>query len=251
MVTKPRNIDFFNRLNSSWMIYCIFALFLDTWTPTMGLRQRRFRNMARVSYLALCLLLGQPGRCWVSHYSFTGSYDAYYVPGIWEPERQQFPSWMAFWGHVDLSGRVEIILGACSWERIVQILFWWHWGLNSGSRSCLLLDSCLQPLLLWFIFLIRSCAFLALNCNPPIYTSSIGGIIDMSHPVQLVFWDGVLLTFAQAGLEPRSSYLCFLISWECSMGQYAPPRIVEVFGCPSGEFYWNKIDRWIDNRVDR
>jgi hypothetical protein len=47
--------------------------------------------------------------------------------------------------------------------------------------------------------------------NPPTYASCIAGIIDTLHHALLAYWDSVPLTFAWAGLEPRSSCRSFLI----------------------------------------
>jgi hypothetical protein len=70
------------------------------------------------------------------------------------------------------------------------------WGLNSGPKVEFKL--CLQPYLLYVIFLTGSSIFpgLALDCDPPIDASCLAGIIEVNHHAWLACWEGVSLTFS-------------------------------------------------------
>jgi hypothetical protein len=60
-------------------------------------------------------------------------------------------------------------------------------------QGTLPLEPCHQPFFALVIFWIGSSAFClgpALDCNPPIYTSLIAGLIDIDHHSQFICLDG-------------------------------------------------------------
>jgi hypothetical protein len=112
-------------------------------------------------------------------------------------------------------------------------VWWWCWGgIECELRALWFLGRCSTtwtiPLAIfafsYFSNRVLCFSWINLDCDFPVYTSSIAGILALCHHVQLIGWDEALLTFHRAYLEPciRKWYgllvgVAELMEWQFSM----------------------------------
>jgi hypothetical protein len=102
----------------------------------------------------------------------------------------------------------------------VTFFFWWYYCLNSGPHVLLYRYSTTWTMYPYFLFsyvlgrVLQLCLELASVHNLLIYASQVVMVTGVHHHVQVVCWDGILLTSCLAGHKLSPPDLCHPSSWE-------------------------------------